>query len=102
MWPNPDDPHEPYWLEADYNKAMAYSDAMGELCDRCGTREEDWVDDRKRPLDPPLLEVEPYRCPGCEQLEIAHKDIPNDAKGVRPIIKPWVPWEEKQQSRSSV
>jgi len=90
-WPNPDDPYEPYWLETDYSKLISYIDAMAELCDQCGTRETDWVDEDGFPLNPPVLETDTYRCPGCEQLEIRQKEIPSDANGIRPIVKKWDP-----------
>jgi len=90
-WPNPENPSEPQWLEADYLKVMAYVDAMGELCDRCSTKEEDWVDERGFPLDVPILEVDTYRCPGCEQIEIRQKEIPSESNGIRPVVKRFDP-----------
>jgi hypothetical protein len=91
LWPDPEYPDEPYWTEEDYSKVMAYTEYDAEICSRCGTREEDWVDENGIPLTPPRLFADTHKCYGCEQLEHMSESIPHEsAKGVRPILKRFI------------
>jgi len=87
VWPNPDDPYEPYWIEEDWKKAIAYQVHTSEVCEQCGTTNDMWLDEDNFPLDPPLYEVESFRCHGCYQMGLMRKTIPSEEEGVRPVIK---------------
>ncbi len=43
-------------------------------CPHCGTRPDDWVDDRGRPLRQPALVAEQYDCHGCQRLADVRPD----------------------------
>lgn len=53
----------------DQDKVLAYRAAEATVCSMCGTREEEWVDENGRPLDPQPLTPVGVTCHGC-----AHTD----------------------------
>lgn len=73
-------PHSEFlgWDETDRDKAIAWLAEQRETCDRCGTRESDWVHDGKA-LTPPKWDVDTYRCPGCAQIDRLARSIPDEA-----------------------
>lgn len=83
-------PGEALWLDDDQDKVAAYLRLERELCPRCGTAEQDWVDPRThRYLDAPKWEAEKLRCFGCAELEHAQADVPAKEKGVRVVLVPF-------------
>ncbi len=75
-WPKPG---EALWLDEDQDKAIAYFLFKKESCAQCGTREEDWVDESGRYLNPPKLEPIAVRCHGCETKEQFQDSLPKGA-----------------------
>lgn len=54
---------------------------MAKLCSQCGTKPDDWKDDRF------ALVPNPTRCLGCEAIEIEREQIPDSEKGIHiPLI----------------
>lgn len=68
-------PDEPVWLDADREKVRALVSVWRTECRQCGTRRDDWVDERGFPLDEPAWMLEPVHCIGCDEYEKAHKQI---------------------------
>ena len=66
-------PHSQFlsWSADDQDKAIAFNRAKAEVCDRCGSRESDWVDpDRPgRLLERPPLTPFAHKCHGCAEIE---------------------------------
>lgn len=72
------EPGEPLWLDSDRAEALAYMNHLdverAERCPDCGTKPEDWVDERGRDLAEPALIVDisaVTSCPGCKAVEAA-------------------------------
>ena len=84
-------PGEAEWTENDRLKVLAYMQWKGSICPNCGTRNEDWVDERGRLLDEPKYEAATYKCYGCEQLDMLREQIPSGQKGVYAIPKEYDP-----------
>ena len=85
-------PHSEFlsWPEDDQDKTIAWLLAKREVCDLCGTKESDWVDERGWPLqDPPLTPVA-HKCHGCAQKEQFRKANYKDGtpSGVTIIFMP--------------
>ena len=84
-------PHSEFksWSESDQDKALAFNIAKNEICDMCGSREADWVDEETgRLLEKPYLTPVGIRCHGCAQIaqykESTYKDGTPD--GVRIVL----------------
>ena len=60
---------DPYWLNDDQDKAVAWNNEKAEICASCGTRDADWRDEKGRVLFPAPYEVISRICAGCEQIE---------------------------------
>lgn len=81
-------PGEPLWLPDDLEWALAHEQYTASVCSGCGTRREAW--DGLGPEDPePFVPVHD-RCPGCYEIALADKDIPEDerALGARSVLLP--------------
>lgn len=93
-------PHSEFllWSELDQDKALAYYRFKQSVCTQCGTEENTWVvrdeEGRTRPILPPPLEPETYRCFGCELIQKAQADVPNEEKGVYVRLTPTTEQEE--------
>lgn len=80
------------WLDADADKALAWEQAMAEVCPECGTREIDWQDPATgRPWFPPKWEPVAVRCPGCAEIEREREQLPDglNMRGVRVLARPF-------------
>lgn len=82
------------WNELDRDKAVAYERLLNEACPKCGTLREDWVDERGRPLEEPVLAAVAKHCYGCEEVERVNKAIPKMARGTYVVIIPFAALEE--------
>ena len=71
-------PGEPMWLPEDVDKAIAWQRDKNARCNDCGTRRDEWWDERGFPLTQPRWTVTTRRCPGCEKAEL--HDMAEDAK----------------------
>jgi hypothetical protein len=61
---------EPYWLDEDRAKVLAYRLEKAQKCHRCGTASWEWA------ADPHAYEPMIEACIGCIKLEAVRKDIP--------------------------
>lgn len=90
VWPNPDDPHEPYWLPLDAGKAITYVEWEAEKHDRCGQHPAAWSDEHGVELDDPPFEVVSWHCTPCELLDDwaeARKESTDESSGWFPAFK---------------
>lgn len=92
-------PGEPYWLEEDRMKALGYLQYKGSFCPNCGTREEDWIDDNGRMINPPRYEAATVKCFGCSEIERMKASIPDKERGVYVVPKRFDPNEEPELIR---
>lgn len=61
-------PGDPLFTPTDLAMLREYKAWKAEVCGRCGTRQEAWLDDEGVPLrEPPYLPA-PYECPGCKAV----------------------------------
>lgn len=78
-------PHSTFlsWDEDDQSKALAWTREQRQVCSHCGTRLEEW--DESKGGDEYAYVAQATRCPGCEALEDARQQVPEDANrsGVR-------------------
>lgn len=79
---------EPLWLPDDLEWAIAHEQYVASLCGGCRTRREDW--EGLGPQDPEPFVPVSDRCPGCYEIALADKDIPEDerALGARSYLIP--------------
>lgn len=63
VWPNPEDPAEPYWLKTDREKLYAYYLEKSDRCPKCNIRYDDYD------KDPLAWQPLTRRCPGCESVQ---------------------------------
>jgi hypothetical protein len=75
------------WSSEDIERVLAFQLYKSEICPQCGTKDEDWVDDKGRALDEPVYEAATVRCFGCQQIETLRDSIPSGQKGVYTIAK---------------
>jgi hypothetical protein len=64
------------WTDDDQDKAIAWQRHKKAICPGCGTRAEEWSDDRH------AFVGDQVRCLGCEVLEQERENVPEGAKGV--------------------
>lgn len=76
------------WTELDREKAMDYEIVLKQMCPKCGTLEEDWISEDRRPLDEPLMAATLRHCYGCEEVEKIQESAPKRARGVYPVVIP--------------
>lgn len=86
-------PHSVFlsWDQLDQDKALAYIRAKAEVCDVCGSRDEDWVDpETGRKLDHPHLTPIGIRCHGCTETESYRKSAleGKHESGIRVVLVP--------------
>lgn len=62
-------PGDPYWLDEDQAKVIAYRLEKAQRCHKCGTAGWEWE------TDPHAYEPKIDVCIGCVKLEAARKDI---------------------------
>jgi hypothetical protein len=77
-------PHSRFldWSDDDQDKAIAFLRDQRNRCPNCGTREEDWAEDK-------FAFVGWHdRCLGCEAVEQERKNIPEGALGMRVKLLP--------------
>ncbi|MET9318808.1 hypothetical protein ABZX75_01200 [Streptomyces sp. NPDC003038] len=67
------------WSALDRAKALAYLAYTQASCDGCGTRAAEW--DEGMGGDRFAYVPEPYRCPGCELIEMEREQVPDGAEG---------------------
>jgi hypothetical protein len=81
-------PGEPLWLPEDLEWAIAYERRLASICGGCGTRREDW--EGLGPEDPEPFVSITDRCPGCYEIALGDKDIPEDERslGARSVLLP--------------
>lgn len=77
-------PHEEFleWPEDSQDKALAYMRMKRSTCPDCGTRMEEWEEDRFAYVS------DSWQCPGCELLTMEDSNVPDDAKGVHKRLVP--------------
>lgn len=75
-------PHSTFleWDVADRAKTIAYRRWKSQQCPRCGSRDEDWIDDEGRLLEIPALRVTAHKCFGCAEIEGARDDVPAEER----------------------
>jgi hypothetical protein len=75
-------PHSTFlqWDEEDQDKAIAWSIEERSRCSRCGTKPQDWLDERGRVLEPPPYRATDRRCYGCATLDSHREEIPGDLR----------------------
>lgn len=78
-------PHSKFlsWSELDQDKALAWVRRQAEFCRGCGTRREDWLNDRF------AFVAESEICPGCEVMEQEKSNVPKESKGVHIRLVPF-------------
>ncbi|MDH6214129.1 MULTISPECIES: hypothetical protein [Streptomyces] len=76
------------WTALDRAKAMAYLAYQRSVCETCGTRAAEW--DESQGGDRFAYVAEPYRCVGCEVIEMEREHIPDgpDARGLKIGLRP--------------
>jgi hypothetical protein len=82
------------WTELDREKAVDYELVLREQCPRCGTLPEEWVDEKGRPLDEPLMTPVLRHCQGCEEVEKMESKKPKGVKGAYVAIIPFAHLED--------
>lgn len=90
VWPNPEDPAEPYWLPLDREKAIVFLEWESEKHADCGQHPHDWSDELGIELKDPPFEVVDWHCPSCELLEDwaeARREANDERKGVFPAFR---------------
>ena len=80
-------PHSAFlaWDEDDQDKAIAYTLEMRRVCKSCGTRADEWTNDKD------AYTGDLYRCFGCERIEQEQDNVPDDktkARGVKVRLIP--------------
>ncbi|MER5642048.1 hypothetical protein ABT095_34565 [Kitasatospora sp. NPDC002227] len=72
------------WSALDRAKAMAFAAYRRQLCESCGTRAQEWEQDRFAYV------AETHRCPGCELVEMEQDQVPRgpDGRGVKIGLRP--------------
>ena len=79
------EPGDPLWLPDDLDAATAFEEWLiterAEHCHRCGTRPDDWNDDRgiRRRVPPYVTKI--VDCPGCREL--ADNSLGSNDEGVK-------------------
>lgn len=69
------DEESPYWSWWDRAWVRAWSEAMADVCPRCGSRHSQWDQDDTAYIG------QQRRCMGCWTLEQEQKNIPDKARG---------------------
>ena len=64
MWPNPDDPHEPQWLEEDAEAALDWLEYEQNKCPGCGRQRDECFAD-----DGPDYTTTPLVCWACQDRD---------------------------------
>lgn len=67
------------------------------MCPNCGTRNEDWVDDKGRYHDELQYEPITHKCFGCDQVEQLKDTLPDDVKGVYVLLSRVNPEGQKNE-----
>lgn len=78
-------PHSQFlsWSEDDQDKALAWTREKRLTCTGCGTRRDEWEQDRFAYV------ADAYRCPGCELLQQERRNIPEgEGDGVQIYLIP--------------
>lgn len=78
-------PHSQFlhWSDDDQDKALAWMRERGATCGNCGTRKDEWEQNRFAYVS------ETYRCPGCELIEQERRNIPEgQTDGVQIYLVP--------------
>lgn len=78
LWPNPDDPTEPQWLDVDQDVAMAHHTWAGQVCPHCGLHPLDWPTERSETWKGVLS-----TCWGCVEVADTMSTIPKDVSEER-------------------
>lgn len=78
-------PHSRFlsWSELDQDKALAWVRRQALHCKGCGTRQEEWDEDRFAYV------AESYICPGCEVIAQERENVPDKQKGVHIKLVPF-------------
>lgn len=61
------------WTQADRDKALAWQEMHRQTCQRCGTRPDQWKEDRR------AFHTEVRVCPGCEVMERGQEEFEDPA-----------------------
>ena len=82
-------PGEPYWLDDDQDKALAFVAERAKVCPDCATRPEEWAEDEYAYV------ADTYVCPGCEVLDMEREQLREGARrGEKPFLRRRRPDEE--------
>lgn len=74
------------WTDEDQDKVHALLQERMSVCSRCGTRPEDWVDEKGMPLAEPVYETTTRRCHGCAEISREQETIPPKEKGIAVVL----------------
>lgn len=85
-------PNEPYWLDDDQDKALAWTRREARRCPKCRTLPEEWE------RDPDAYLADTHRCLGCERVEQAYASVGDDERGVHAYLRP--PTDEERAGLS--
>ncbi|MEM9611159.1 MAG: hypothetical protein AAGA99_27380 [Actinomycetota bacterium] len=80
-WP---EPGEELWTDVDRDQAIELRRRHAELCPRCGTNPNHWLDDNGRHLDPPPFEARAIHCFGCDEIDAVYDEIKAENSGKVP------------------
>lgn len=75
-------PHSRFlsWSEDDQDLALAWLIEKNSKCPRCGTYQEEWIDEEGKSLEPMPYSVEVDRCYGCLAVDEAMDHVPQDQR----------------------
>jgi hypothetical protein len=73
-------PHSKFrkWDPEDRDKVLAYMEFHGRVCQRCGTRPEEWLDEDGKLIEPLPYSPVSTKCHGCVTLEEARAKVDKD------------------------
>ena len=88
-------PGEPLWLEDDREVADAVLLLDAETCPRCGTRDDEWQDEKGEPYVPEYKATE-RKCWGCVAIESKQAEVesrqPPQRRGIYVRLRRVLSW----------
>lgn len=77
-------PHSRFlaWSEDDQDKALAWKREQALTCSGCGTRKDEWEEDRDAYIS--VHEV----CPGCQRIAEENENVPDQIRGAKVGLLP--------------
>lgn len=93
------------WTDGDRAAALGWLLDQHSRCPNCGTYEDEWRGENKRPKVPPPYVPDTVRCLGCEALQQEQEEVARvgqkgrPQKGVRVILRPFDLETERERAR---